>query len=132
MKSRLMDEVKKTFKPEFLNRLDDIIVFRRLTKDDLYSVIDIEISEVEKRLEEQSIKIELDKSAKDFIIERGFDAAFGARPLKRTIQRFLEDPLAEEIIGGKLKTGHTYKVSAKVDHLIFSTKSEHEKITKTK
>jgi ATP-dependent Clp protease ATP-binding subunit ClpC len=119
MKSHLLDEVKKTFKPEFLNRVDDIIVFRPLTREDLYKIIDIEISEVEKRLHEQDITIELAKDAKEFLLEKGFDQIFGARPLKRTIQRFLEDPLAEDIISGKFKKGVFIKVTSKVDHLVF-------------
>ncbi|MEI8175898.1 MAG: ATP-dependent Clp protease ATP-binding subunit, partial [Candidatus Omnitrophota bacterium] len=119
MKERLLEEVKKTFKPELLNRLDDIIVFRPLTKEDLDRIIGIEIAAVEKRLQEQEISIELTIEARDFLVARGFDKAFGARPLKRTIQRFLEDPLAEEIIGGKLKKGSFVRVTATVDHLVF-------------
>lgn len=119
MKERLMDEVKKTFKPEFLNRVDDIIVFRRLTKEDLRKIIDIEISEVQKRLHEQNIQLKLNEKAKEFLIEKGFDPTFGARPLKRTIQRFLEDPLSEDIIAGKFKEGGVVSVDAKPDHLIF-------------
>ncbi len=124
MKDRLLEEVKKTFKPEFLNRVDDIIVFRALTKDDLYNIIDIEIKEVEKRLHEQDITLELTKDAKEFLIERGFDKVFGARPLKRVIQRFLEDPLAEDIIAGKFKKGGYVRVSSKVDHLVFEHANE--------
>jgi ATP-dependent Clp protease ATP-binding subunit ClpC len=120
MKERLLDEVKKAFKPEFLNRVDDIIVFRSLTKEDLEHIIEIEIRDVESRLKEQNIKIELTQEAKDFLIEKGFDKQFGARPLKRTIQRFLEDPLAEEIIRGTYKKGGTVRAIAKVDHLEFS------------
>jgi len=130
MKKRLLDEVKKTFKPEFLNRVDDIIIFKRLTKNELYKIIDIEIGDVEKRLAEQDVKLELDSSAKGFLIERGFDPVFGARPLKRIIQRFLEDPLAEEIISGKFKKGSHCKVVAQVDHLNFTTSYEEEKISK--
>lgn len=119
MKERLLDEVKKAFKPEFLNRVDDIIVFRSLTKEDLEHIIELEIKDVESRLKEQDIKIELTQEAKDFLIERGFDKQFGARPLKRTIQRFLEDPMAEEIIRGSFKKGGTARVTAKADHLVF-------------
>jgi ATP-dependent Clp protease ATP-binding subunit ClpC len=119
MKERLLDEVKKAFKPEFLNRVDDIIVFRSLTKEDLERIIEIEIRDVESRLKEQNIKIELTREARDFLIEKGFDRHFGARPLKRTIQRFLEDPLAEEIIRGTFKKGGTVRAIAKVDHLEF-------------
>ena len=121
MKSRLLDEVKKVFKPEFLNRVDDIIVFRPLTREDLEHIVELEIKEVESRLKDQKILIELNKEAKDFLIERGFDKIFGARPLKRTIQRFLEDPLAEEIIKGNYKNGAKVKVTGKADHLEFTT-----------
>jgi ATP-dependent Clp protease ATP-binding subunit ClpC len=119
MKERLLDEVKRTFKPEFLNRVDDIIVFRALTRDDLEQIVELEIREVEARLKEQSIKIELSKEAKDFLIDKGFDKTFGARPLKRTIQRFLEDPLAEDIIRGVFKKESRITVTAKADHLEF-------------
>jgi len=121
MKERLLDEVKRVFKPEFLNRVDDIIVFRSLTKEDLEKIVELEISEVESRLKEQNIKLELSKDAKDFLIDKGFDKVFGARPLKRIIQRFLEDPLAEEIIKGTFKNGGKVQGTAKVDHLEFKT-----------
>jgi len=121
MKTRLLDEVKKTFKPEFLNRIDDIIVFRSLTKEDLVHIVELETKDVEARLKEQNIKLELSDEAKAFLIEKGFDVNFGARPLKRTIQRFLEDPLAEEIIRGTFKNGGKVKVTAKTDHLEFET-----------
>jgi ATP-dependent Clp protease ATP-binding subunit ClpC len=121
MKSRLLEEVKKVFKPEFLNRVDDTIVFRPLTKEDLDKIIELEIKDVESRLKDQSILIDLTKEAKDFLVERGFDKVFGARPLKRTIQRFLEDPLAEEIIKGNYKNGAKVRVTAKADSLDFVT-----------
>ena len=119
MKERLLDEVKKTFKPEFINRVDDIIVFRSLTKEDLGYIVELEVRDVESRLKDQNIKIDLTAEAKNFLIEKGFDKSFGARPLKRTIQRFLEDPLAEDIIKGNFKKGGKVKVTAKVDHLEF-------------
>ncbi|MDP2911296.1 MAG: AAA family ATPase, partial [Candidatus Omnitrophota bacterium] len=119
MKERLLDQVKKTFKPEFLNRIDDIIVFHPLTKEHLYKIIEIEMAEVKKRLKEQSIDINLDQSAKDFLIEKGFDPVFGARPLKRTIQRYLEDPMAEEIIAKRFAKDRPVNVSAENGRLIF-------------
>ena len=121
MKTRLIDEMKRVFKPEFLNRVDDIIVFRKLTKEDLTKIVELEVQEVQKRLQDQNITLKLSKAAKDFLIEKGFDPVFGARPLKRTIQRFIEDPLSEEIIAGKLKKGGTLNVNAKADHLAFET-----------
>jgi len=120
MKDRLLEEVKKTFKPEFLNRIDDIIVFRSLTKEDLTKIVEIEVNEVQKRLSEQKITIELTKEAKELLIEKGFDKMFGARPLKRTIQRFLEDPLAEDIISGGLRREGVVKISVKADRLVFT------------
>jgi len=119
MKEKLLDQVKKTFKPEFLNRVDDIIVFHNLTKEHLHKIVDIELEDVKKRLKDQDIEIELEPSAKDLLVEEGFDQLFGARPLKRTIQRFLEDPLSEEIIGKKFEKGRLVKVSAKNGKLVF-------------
>ncbi|MDI6606402.1 MAG: AAA family ATPase, partial [Candidatus Omnitrophota bacterium] len=119
MKDKLLDEVKRTFKPEFLNRIDDIIVFRQLVKSDLQKIIDIEIGYVRERLKEQGITIEVGPEAKEFLIEKGFDPVFGARPLKRTIQRFLEDPLASEIISKKFKEGSNIKVLCKNQELLF-------------
>ncbi|MDP2942664.1 MAG: ATP-dependent Clp protease ATP-binding subunit [Candidatus Omnitrophota bacterium] len=120
MKQKLLDEVKKTFRPEFLNRIDDIIVFKPLTKEDLYKIVDIEVAELKDRLREQhEISIELSKEAIEFLINKGFDPVYGARPLKRTIQRFLEDPLAHEIISGKVQKGRPVKAGLKFDHLTF-------------
>ncbi|MDD3233801.1 MAG: ATP-dependent Clp protease ATP-binding subunit [Candidatus Omnitrophota bacterium] len=119
IKNKLMEEVKRTFKPEFLNRMDDIIVFRPLVREDLRRIVDIEIEQVVKRLREQGISLEVAADAKEFLIERGFDPVFGARPLKRTIQRFLEDPLASEIISRKLNDGAAIKVKLGKDELVF-------------
>ena len=115
MKERLLDEVKRTFKPEFLNRIDDVIVFRPLQREDLFHIIEIEMGEVQERLAEQKVTLELDKSAKEFLVDKGFDPIFGARPLKRTIQRYVEDPLAEEIISGRAKEKMKVKVSRRKD-----------------
>jgi len=120
MKDKLLEEVKHTFKPEFLNRIDDIIVFRQLLKEDLTRIIDIEIGHVAARLKEQNISLEVSPEAKEFLIDKGFDLVFGARPLKRTIQRYLEDPLASEIISKKFKDGSAVKVTRKNEELIFS------------
>jgi ATP-dependent Clp protease ATP-binding subunit ClpC len=119
MKDKLLEAVKHTFKPEFLNRIDDIIVFRQLQKEDLFRIIDIEIGHVAARLKEQNISLEVSPEAKEFLIDKGFDPVFGARPLKRTIQRYLEDPLASEIISKKFKDGSAVKVTRKNDELIF-------------
>jgi len=103
MKGLLLEEVKKTFKPEFLNRLDAVTVFKPLGKKDLESIVDIEIAYVNERLQEQGFQVQLTPKAKDFFVNKGFDPIYGARPLKRVIQRFLEDPLAEDIIKGRFK-----------------------------
>jgi ATP-dependent Clp protease ATP-binding subunit ClpC len=115
MKEKLMEEVKKVFKPEFINRVDDLIVFKPLTKDDLYKIIEIEIGDVIGRLSDQAIKISLDQSAKDLLITKGFDVTFGARPLKRTIQRYLENPLAEAILAGTVDKTKAIKITASKD-----------------
>ncbi len=112
MKGRLLEEIKKTFKPEFLNRVDDVIVFRSLSRDDLKHIVEIEVKDVCERLAEQGIELVIDEKAKGFLIDKGFDKVFGARPLKRTIQRYLENTLAEEILGGTYKEGTKLKVTA--------------------
>lgn len=119
MKDKLLEEVKRTFKPEFLNRIDDIIVFRPLVKEDLNKIVDIELGFVIERLKEQKIGLELTQAAKDFLIEKGFDPVFGARPLKRVIQRYLEDPLAQDIISKRFKEGTKVKIDKKNETLVF-------------
>jgi len=119
MKERLLEEVKKTFKPEFLNRIDDTIVFKPLTKENLTSIIDLEMKEVASRLKDKGITIHLSPEAAELLIGKGFDPTFGARPLKRTIQRYLEDPLAEEIISGRFKEGSIVNIKRKNDALVF-------------
>ncbi len=119
MKEKLLEQVKHTFKPEFLNRIDDIIVFHPLAKGDLEAIVDLEIGYVNNRLKEQNLTLEVNEEAKQLLIEKGFDPVFGARPLKRTIQRYLEDPLSEEIISGRLKGKKIVKVSRKNQELIF-------------
>ena len=119
VKVRLLEAMKKVFKPEFLNRVDDTIIFHPLAKNHLEKILEIETAGVVKRLSEHDIKLELTKEAKAFIIEKGFDPIYGARPLKRTIQSFLEDPLAEEIIKGSFKELKKIKVGFSKDHLTF-------------
>ncbi len=119
MKGKLLEEVKKTFKPEFLNRIDDIIVFRPLVKEDLFSIVNLELGYVNDRLKEQSITLDVSREAKQLLAEKGFDPVFGARPLKRTIQRYLEDPLSSEIISGRLKDKKVIKVGRKNEELTF-------------
>jgi ATP-dependent Clp protease ATP-binding subunit ClpC len=103
--------LKKAFAPEFLNRVDDVIMFNSLSKENINQIIDIELSQLYKRIENMGYKIKLEENARDFIVEKGFDAQFGARPLKRAIQKYVEDPLAEQIIGASLQEGDTIALS---------------------
>ena len=102
--------LKKAFAPEFLNRIDDVVMFNSLDKEHIHKIIDVELVHLYKRLFELGYKIELSTDAKDFIAEKGFDVNYGARPLKRAIQKYLEDPLAEEIIKAELGEGDTIVV----------------------
>jgi len=120
VKDRLLNEVKKAFKPEFLNRIDDIIVFRNLTKEDLTQIIKLEVNEVIERLKNRGIDITLSAEAMDFLMEKGFDPLYGARPLKRTIQRYVEDMLSEEIISGRFKEGSKVTVVRRDDVLVLT------------
>jgi ATP-dependent Clp protease ATP-binding subunit ClpC len=100
MKEKLKDAMKNSFRPEFLNRVDDIIVFRGLTKDNIVSIIDIELSKLSKRMLEKGLNLVLSDEAKDLIIEEGYSPEYGARPLRRAIERMLEDPLSEDLLRG--------------------------------
>ena len=105
MKGKLIDAMKKTFKPEFLNRLDDIVVFRNLQKQELLKIIDFEMDKVFARLEERGIKVTLSKKAKELLLEKGYDPHYGARPIRRAIEQNIEDPMSEEILRGKIPEG---------------------------
>ena len=122
MRDNIMDEAKRAFRPEFLNRLDDIIVFHSLTKPDLVEILTLEVQKVTERLKNRSIILELDAKAKDFLVEKGFDPVYGARPMRRAVERFLEDPLAEEILRGKLHDG-LVTVTVEGDKLTFTQKT---------
>ncbi len=109
-KAIIHNALKKAFAPEFLNRIDDMILFNSLGREEIHKIIDIELAKLFSRVSELGYKIQLTEQAKDYIAEKGFDAKFGARPLKRAIQKYLEDPLAEQIIQAKLEEGDTLKV----------------------
>lgn len=118
--------IKTNFSPEFINRLDGIVYFNRLKKDDMINIVDIQIRKLEQRLEEKNITLITSKAVKEFLVDKGFDEKYGARPLKRSIQQFLEDPLSEEILLGTIKEGSTIKmkVDKKNDKLEFSFSSK--------
>ncbi|MDF2886718.1 MAG: ATPase domain protein [Lacrimispora sp.] len=121
MKGRVMEEVKKLFKPEFINRIDEIIVYHPLNKTHMKDIVTIMMKDIMKRTSDQmSITIEIDEAAKDYLIQKGYDEKYGARPLRRTIQSSLEDKLAEEILSGTVKTGDTVMITAGEDGLKFS------------
>ncbi len=98
-----MDEAKKSFKPEFLNRLTEIVIFRPLAKESMSSIVDLELEKVSKRLKDKKLKIEVSDEAKEFLIEKGYDEKLGARPLRRAVEKYLEDTLAEELLSGNLR-----------------------------
>jgi ATP-dependent Clp protease ATP-binding subunit ClpC len=123
MRERILDESKKIFRPEFLNRLDDVIVFHSLGKPDLITILDLEINKVMSRLKGKNLRLELDAKAKDFLVEKGYDPQYGARPMRRSVERYLEDPLAEEILRGHLHEGDPIVVSADADKLTFTQKA---------
>ena len=135
MKENLTEEAKKVFRPEFLNRFDDILVFRSLGRDELTQILELELEKVRKRLAERDIHFELDASARDLLLEKGFDPTYGARPMRRAVERYLEDPMAEEIIRGDLREGETISISTKDEKLEFtqkesSAKGEDSKVSK--
>jgi len=120
MKKNVMGELKRTFRPEFLNRVDEIIVFHPLTKNEIGSIAELMLNEVSKRMKSSNITITYTDEVKAFISERGYDKTYGARPLKRTIQELVEDRLAEEILDGHIKEGDTVSVSLQDNKLVFT------------
>jgi ATP-dependent Clp protease ATP-binding subunit ClpC len=122
MKQMLSSEVERYFRPEFINRLDDIIVFRPLNRNDLVNIVEYELKKVRQRLKDRNLTLELDDKAKDLLIEKGYNPDFGARPLRRAIEQRLEDPLSESILRGDFKPGHAIKVTREEgkDYLSFT------------
>ena len=120
MRDKILEEAKKVLKPEFINRLDDLIVFHPLAKKELYRIVDLEISKVVERIKTKEIQIELDDLAKDFLADKGYDPDYGARPMRRAVERHLEDPMAEELLRGTIKSGDMVRVSALEGKLTFT------------
>ncbi|HUO07620.1 MAG TPA: ATP-dependent Clp protease ATP-binding subunit [Phycisphaerae bacterium] len=121
MKKGLLREVEKFFRPEFINRLDDTIIFKPLSKENLYNIIDIEIKKMSKRLSEQGIRLELAQEARDFLIEKGYNPDFGARPLRRAIEQHIEDALSESILRGEFKGVDLVRINRDGDKLKFES-----------
>ncbi len=126
MKDKIQGIAKKHFRPEFLNRLDDLVVFHLLEKEHLNSIVDLEVKKLTDRLVEKEIELTLEESARDFIVEKGYDPDYGARPMRRAVERYLEDPLAEALLAGEVKEGDTVVASRKKKddkELSFSSKA---------
>jgi ATP-dependent Clp protease ATP-binding subunit ClpC len=113
MKAKILEESKRYFKPEFLNRLDDLVVFHMLEKADLNQIVDLEVAKLVKRLADKDVALTLVPAARDFLSDKGFDPAYGARPMRRAVERFLEDPLAEALLRGDVKPGDAVNVVKK-------------------
>lgn len=122
VREQVMNMVRAHFRPEFLNRIDEIILFHRLQKSDMGRIVEIQFSRLRKLLEDRKIDLELDPKARDWLAEKGWDPAYGARPLKRVIQRSVQDPLAEMILAGDVRDGSQVKLSATKAGLTFNGK----------
>jgi ATP-dependent Clp protease ATP-binding subunit ClpC len=119
MRDMILEETKRVFKPEFLNRLDDIIVFHTLQRQDLVRIVDLEVAKVVDRVRAKEIKIQVHPTAVEFLIDKGYDPTYGARPMRRAVERYLEDPFAEELLRSNIKIGDTVEVLAEGDKLVF-------------
>ncbi len=129
VKEKILEESKRIFKPEFLNRVNEIVVFRSLTKKHLLKIVDLELGYVSERLHEREIIFEFTAEAKNFLIENGYDQKYGARPLRRAVERHLEDPLAEAILRGDVKKGEPILVEVDDDHLVFNQDQTASKVS---
>ncbi|MBV9997647.1 MAG: ATP-dependent Clp protease ATP-binding subunit [Verrucomicrobia bacterium] len=119
MRDKILEESKRVFKPEFLNRLDDLIVFHTLERPDLVKIVDLEVAKVVERVRSKDIRISLDPSAVELLIDKGYDPTYGARPMRRAVERYLEDPFAEELLRSNIKPGDTVEVHAAGERLAF-------------
>jgi ATP-dependent Clp protease ATP-binding subunit ClpB len=120
VREQVMNVVRSHFRPEFLNRVDEIILFHRLKREDMGQIVDIQLQRLMKLLADRKITLQVDDKAKDWLGQKGYDPAYGARPLKRAIQKYVQDPLAEMVLAGKIHDGETVKISAGKDGLMFN------------
>jgi len=118
IKDKIMDEAKKVFKPEFLNRLTEIVIFRQLLKEQMGAIVDLELEKVSARLKERKLKLEVSDEAKEFLIEHGYDNKLGARPLRRAVEKYIEDNLAEALLSGNIRKGKPVQVLVHDDEKI--------------
>jgi ATP-dependent Clp protease ATP-binding subunit ClpC len=119
MRDKVTEELKKSFRPEFLNRIDEVIVFRSLTQEDVKNIVDLLMRRVREQLKAKDVEIELTEAAKVLLAEKGYDQSLGARPLRRTIQRMVEDPLAEKLLYKEFRAGETVIVDARDGEIDF-------------
>ncbi len=117
VQAKVLEVVRSAFRPEFLNRLDEQIIFHSLKREDMDAIVDIQLSHLTKLLEDRHLSIDLDANARDWLADRGFDPVYGARPLKRVIQRYLQNPLANQILKGDIADGDTILISSDEDGL---------------
>jgi ATP-dependent Clp protease ATP-binding subunit ClpC len=129
MKERVLNEMKKTFRPEFINRIDEIIVFHQLTEEQLRQIVELMVKDLQQRLADRKLNIELSDEAKSWLAKEGYDPVFGARPLRRAIERYVENPLSAKILSGELKEGDTVKVDLGKEGLTFSSRQAKTKKT---
>jgi ATP-dependent Clp protease ATP-binding subunit ClpC len=134
MKDRIMGELKKVFRPELLNRIDEVIVFHKLSKDEIKTIVDLMMKRLREQMVEHEAAIELTEEAKELLVEKGYDPAMGARPLRRAIQRFIEDPLADFVLGRSIKPGSTILIARKDEEevditIVEGPQPEAEKVT---
>jgi ATP-dependent Clp protease ATP-binding subunit ClpC len=115
MKNRIMGELKKVFRPEFLNRIDEVIVFHKLTKEEITRIVELLLKRIRESLGERDLSLNLSDGAADFLVDKGWDPAMGARPLRRAIQRYIEDPLADEVLSQSMPPGSTIEVDKAPD-----------------
>jgi ATP-dependent Clp protease ATP-binding subunit ClpC len=121
---RLLDELRKAFRPEFLNRVDEIIVFRSLTREQLGQIVDLLLTKVRTLVEGQGMHLEVTEAAKALVAEQGYDQQYGARPLRRAIQRLIENPLSSELLRGTFKEGDTIVVDARDGRIVFTAEAK--------
>ena len=129
IKEKILEESKRIFKPEFLNRVNELVVFRSLTREHLFKIVHLELRKVGERLQEQAILLDVGGEAKEFLIDKGYDEKYGARPLRRAVEQHLEDPLAEAILRGDLKKGEPIQVGVEEDRLSFTQNLPTSKVT---
>jgi ATP-dependent Clp protease ATP-binding subunit ClpB len=128
VETQVLNELRHHFRPEFLNRVDDIIVFRPLEREQLRYIVDLQLERVRRLLRDRGIALEITEAAEDVIAEEGYDPAFGARPLKRAIQRYIQNPLAMKLLEGEFHDGDTIVADAANDQIVFRRGQAHEQI----